>query len=75
MHISLPNGDTLIPDEEFSGILNVVRRTLQSLDHQGCPFAMIGGRKYRPRNEALAWINSRLVRRRNPRRVRARGAA
>jgi len=55
VHIPLPNGD-------------ITRRTLQSLDRRGLPFAYIGGRKYRPRNEALAWINTDLVRRQNRRR-------
>jgi hypothetical protein len=74
MHIPLPNGDELIPDEEFAKKLNVTRRTLGNLDRKGCPFVMIGGRKYRPLNEGLSWFGSR-IQRRNPRRSRPRKAA
>jgi phage terminase Nu1 subunit (DNA packaging protein) len=67
MHIQLPNGDTLVPDGEIADELDVVRRTLGSWDQEGCPFVMVGGRKYRPRNETLAWLASR-IKRFNPRR-------
>jgi hypothetical protein len=68
MNIPLPNGDELIPDAEFAGLLAVTQRTLTSYDSEGCPFAMVGGRKYRPKNEGLTWVASR-IRRRNPRRA------
>jgi hypothetical protein len=73
MHISLPNGDVLIPDAEFAEKIDATRRTLGNLDHEGCPFVMIAGRKYRPLNEGLNWIGSR-IQRRNPRRGRPRRA-
>lgn len=63
MHISLPNGDELIPDIEFAEKLSVTRRTLNNLDREGCPFVIIGGCKYRPLTEALNWIASRIQRR------------
>ena len=71
MHISLPSGDQLIPDIEFAEKLNVTRRTLGNFDREGCPFVIIGGCKYRPLNEGLNWIASR-IQRRNPRRSRPR---
>jgi hypothetical protein len=71
MHIPLPNGDVLIPDAEFAEKLGVTRRTLGNRDHEGCPFVIIGGCKYRPLNEGLNWIGSR-IQRRNPRRGRPR---
>jgi hypothetical protein len=67
--IPLPNGDALIPDAEFLEIAGgVTARTGNTWDKQGCPFVIIGGRKWRPKNEGLAWIASR-IRRRNPRRT------
>jgi hypothetical protein len=77
MHISLPNGDVLIPDIEFAEKLDITRRTLANFDRDGCPFVLIGGCKYRPLNEGLSWIASR-IRRRNLRRGcprKAEGAA
>lgn len=74
MHIELPNGDKLIPDAEFAERLGIVRRTLGNWDAKGCPFAIIGGQKYRPLNEGLAWVASR-IQRRNPRRGRPRSGA
>jgi hypothetical protein len=72
MHIPLPNGDHLVPDAEFlKAAGNVTPRTGNNWDKQGCPFIIIGAMKYRPWNEGLAWIASR-IRRRNPRRDRAR---
>ena len=71
MHIPLPSGDVLIPDAEFAALLYVTQRTLWTYDGAGCPFVMVGGRKYRPKNEGLAWVASR-IRRRNPRRGRSR---
>jgi hypothetical protein len=68
MNIQLPSGDVLIPDREFAGLLSVTPRTLSNYDAEGCPFVMVGGRKYRPKNEGLTWIASR-IKRRNPRRA------
>jgi hypothetical protein len=73
MHIPLPNGDLLIPDIEFAEKIGVTRRTLSNLDCEGCPFIVVAGRKYRPLNEGLHWIASR-IQRRNPRRGRPRKA-
>lgn len=70
MHIPLPNGDVLIPDEEFAQKVGATRRTLGNRDREGFPFVLIAGRKYRPLNEGLNWIASR-IQRRNPRRGRA----
>jgi hypothetical protein len=68
MHILLPNGDELIPDAEFAGLLAVTQRTLTNYDGEGCPFVRVGGRKYRPKNEGLSWVAAR-IKRRNPRRT------
>jgi hypothetical protein len=68
MHINLPNGDKLVPDAEFLKIAgDVTQRTGNNWDQQGCPFIYIKNMKYRPLNEALEWLASR-IRRRNPRR-------
>jgi hypothetical protein len=72
MHIKLPNGDTLIPDAEFlKKAGDVTYRTGLNWDKQGCPYTMIGGVKYRPLNEALSWLASRIKRRNPPRRAPA----
>jgi hypothetical protein len=69
--IPLPNGDALIPDADFLEIAGgVTARTGNNWDKDGCPFAMIGGRKWRPEKEGLAWIASRIRRRNPPRRGR-----
>ena len=71
MHIPLPNGDVLIPDAEFLKLAgDVTARTGNGWDQQGCPHVLIGGRKYRPKNEGLTWLASR-IRRRNPQRMAA----
>jgi len=71
MHIPLPNGDVLIPDDEFLKLAgDVTARTGNGWDHQGCPYVLIGNRKYRPKTEALNWLASR-IRRRNPQRTPA----
>lgn len=74
MHINLPNGDVLIPDGEFAEKIGATRRTLGNLDREGCPFTIIAGKKYRPLNEGLTWLGSR-IQRRNQRRDRQRVAA
>jgi hypothetical protein len=68
MHIELPNGDKLVPDAEFlQKAGGVEARTGRDWDKQGCPYVLIGGRKYRPLNEGLKWLASR-IKRKNPRR-------
>jgi hypothetical protein len=77
MHIALPNGDTLIPDAEFGEKVGATRRTMGNWDKEGFPYAHVAGLKYRPLNEGLMWIASR-IKRRNPRRdkrSRVRGGA
>jgi hypothetical protein len=71
MHIPLPNGDTLIPDAEFGAKVGATRRTMGNWDKEGCPYTHVAGMKYRPVNEGLEWIASR-IKRRNPRRARPR---
>jgi hypothetical protein len=74
MHIELPNGDKLVPDAEFLAAAGgVTARTGSNWDKQGCPFVYIKNIKYRPWNEGLNWLASR-IQRRNPRRDRQRGA-
>jgi hypothetical protein len=68
MHINLPNGDKLVPDAEFLKIAgDVTARTGNDWDRLGCPFIIIGGRKYRPLNEALGWLTTRIERKNPPR--------
>ena len=66
-HIPLPGGDTLVADSEIAEELDVTQRTLTSYDKQGCPFVMIGGKKWRPHDEVMTWIASRIKRRNPPR--------
>jgi len=69
MRIPLPDGDELIPDAEFlKQAGGVTYRTGLNWDNQGCPYTMIGGKKYRPLREGLSWLASR-IKRRNPRRA------
>jgi len=69
--IPLPNGDELILDANFLEIAGgVTSRTGNTWDKQGCPYTMIGGRKWRPKKEGLNWLASR-IQRRNPRRTAA----
>jgi hypothetical protein len=68
MHIPLPNGDVLVLDAEFRKKAGgVTARTGNNWDKEGCPHTYVGRFKYRPLNEGLNWIASR-IRRRNPRR-------
>jgi hypothetical protein len=68
MHIPLPNGDVLVPDAEFRKKAgDVSERTARDWDKHGCPFIMISGRKYRPLNEGLTWLASRMKRHNPPR--------
>jgi hypothetical protein len=74
MRIPLPNGDELVPDAEFlERAGDVTPRTGSNWDKEGCPHTYIGGKKYRPLNEGLNWLASR-IKRRNPRRGRQRVA-
>jgi hypothetical protein len=69
MHIPLPNGDRLIPDEEFlEKAGGVSSRTGRNWDEDGCPHTYIGGIKYRPEREGLNWLASRIKRLNPPRR-------
>jgi len=69
MRIELPNGDVLIPDAEFRKLAgNVTSRTGQNWDAEGCPRTFVGKFKYRPLNEGLNWLGSRIKRGRNSRR-------
>ena len=70
MHIELPNGDVAIPNEELASKLGVVIRTLNNYDREGLPYLMIGGKKFRPLNLAMAWVAGR-IKRRNPPRTRS----
>jgi hypothetical protein len=70
MHIQIPD-DILIPDAEFAEKVGATRRTLGNYDNEGCPYAIIAGVKYRPLNEGLTWIASR-IQRRNQHRIRGR---
>jgi hypothetical protein len=71
MHIELPNGDKFVPDSEFLKLAgDVTYRTGLNWDKQGCPHTHIGGIKYRPLNEAMAWLASRIKRRNLPRSTR-----
>ena len=70
-HINLPNGEQLIPDADFrQQVGGVSDRTGRNWDQQGCPYTYIGNRKYRPLNEGLTWVASRIQRRNPPRRAR-----
>lgn len=75
MDIPLPNNDKLVPDAVFRRAAGgVTARTGSNWDKEGCPHAYIGRLKYRPWNESLAWLASR-IRRRNPRRERRKAGA
>jgi hypothetical protein len=70
MHIKLPSGNVLVPDAEFLAEAGgVTYRTGLNWDKEGCPYVHVGGLKYRPLQEALAWIASRIQRRNPPRSV------
>jgi hypothetical protein len=58
------DGDILITDEEFCRIAldGGTRRTAGRLDHQGLPYVMIAGKKFRPLNAGRAWLADRIVR-------------
>jgi hypothetical protein len=65
--IELPN-DVLVLDEEWCALAgDIDRRTSQRHDAEGCPFIYVGNRKYRPLNEARAWLAGRIKRRNRPR--------
>jgi hypothetical protein len=71
MHINLPNGDVLVPDSEFLAQAGgVTYRTGRNWDVAGCPYVHVGGRKYRPLQEALTWLASHIKRLNQPRRTR-----
>ena len=71
MHIPLPNGDVLVPDCEFlQQAGGVTYRTGLNWDKAGCPHTHIGGKKYRPLQEGMAWLAARIKRRNLPRSTR-----
>jgi hypothetical protein len=73
MRIPLPNGDVLVPDAEFlQQAGDVSRRTGSNWDREGCPYTYIKNIKYRPLNEALNWLASRIQRRNPKRRAKCR---
>jgi hypothetical protein len=72
------DGETLITDQEFChvGLDDATRRTAGRLDHEGLPFVMIAGRKFRPLRRCLAWLANRIdskTREDRPRRRRRGG--
>jgi hypothetical protein len=68
MRIELPDGDVLVPDAEFLKTAgDVTARTGNNWDQQGCPYVMIGGRKFRPLKAGLNWLASRIKYRNRPR--------
>jgi len=72
--IPLPNGDVLVPDADFRKEAGGISyRTGLNWDQQGCPHVHIGGYKYRPHDEGMAWIASRIKRRNTARRQKDLG--
>jgi hypothetical protein len=65
--IEIP-GDTLILDKEFCEEVlgGATTRTSKRYEDEGLPFAMVGGRKYRPLQEGLKWVAARIQRRGQP---------
>jgi hypothetical protein len=63
--IELPEGDYLVPDEDFCREVlgGTTTRTAQRFDHEGLPFVLIKGAKWRPVNEGRRWLAARIVRR------------
>jgi hypothetical protein len=71
MRIPLPDGDELIPDADFlQQAGGVTYRTGLAWDGEGCPYVLIGGKKYRPLREGMTWLASRIKRRNPPRSTR-----
>ena len=62
-HIAIP-GDVLVPDAEFCAeVLNgATRRTARRLDHEGLPYVIVRGLKFRPLNEGRSWLAGRIQR-------------
>ena len=60
-HITIP-GDLLIPDDEFCREVldGATRRTARRYEHDGLPFVMIRGRKFRPLNAGREWLAERM---------------
>jgi hypothetical protein len=60
-HITIP-GDLLIPDDEFCREVldGATRRTARRYEHDGLPFVMIRGRKFRPLNAGREWLARRI---------------
>jgi hypothetical protein len=68
--ITLPDDD-LILGADLAVEWKCTRRTLLRYESEGLPFAMVGGRKYRPLRASREWLAGR-VRHPNPRRVARR---
>jgi len=68
MNIEIPN-DELVPDAELARLWGVTQRTLGRYDslQDGLPFAVHGGKKWRPLKACSEWM-ARRIKRPNPRR-------
>jgi len=62
--------DVLIPDAEFCTVAlgGISRRTARRYEADGLPYAIIGGKKFRPLNAGRKWLASRITVRRPQRR-------
>jgi hypothetical protein len=69
MRLPLPDGGELIPHTEFAAdfLGGVTPRTVSNYERRGLPTAEIGGKKYVPLDEGLAWIAAQIKRRNPPR--------
>jgi hypothetical protein len=68
------DSDILVTDAEFCRTVlgGVHRRTAKRLEHEGLPYILLGGRKYRPLAQGRAWLASRIkVRNASPQRRRS----
>ena len=65
--IEIP-GDTLVIDKVFCEEVlgGATTRTSKRYESQGLPFAMVGGRKFRPLREGREWLAARIQRRSQP---------
>jgi hypothetical protein len=61
--IQIP-GDELALDAEWCELVlgGATTRTARNLDTEGCPYVMVGGRKFRPLNEGREWLAARIQR-------------
>jgi len=73
VRIEIPD-DVLVSDAEFCATVlgGANRRTAARYEHEGPPFVVIAGRKYRPLAQGRAWLAARImVRNASSRRRRA----